>query len=321
MTTNAPDLGRGRVVIITGAGRGIGRAEALSYAAHGFRVVVNDLGADVDGKGARSETAQQVVDEIRSAGGEAMADAEDVADFDGAKRMIDAAVEHYGQLDVLVNNAGILRDRTVANMSAEEWDGVIRVHLRGTFCPLRHAAAYWRELAKSGRDIDARIINTSSGSGLYGNQGQSNYGAAKAGIAALTIIASQELERYGVAVNAIAPVALTRMTLDLPHWQQRRAEVEQNPNVFNPFAPENNAPLVVWLGTDAAKGITGRVFNVGGGKVEIAEPWGHGPNRDKGGRWNVDELDDVVPNLLEQAHPITTIKPVKRKGQAVGSSS
>ncbi len=308
------DWGRGRVVIVTGAGGGIGRAEAIAFARYGFRVVVNDLGSDVHGDHPRSESAEAVVAEIVEAGGEAIADAEDVADFDGARRLVESALDRWGRLDALVNNAGILRDRTVVNMSAEEWDAVIRVHLRGTFAPTRHAAAYWRELAKSGQDVDARIINTTSSSGLYGNSGQSNYGAAKAGIAAFTIITSLELARYGVMVNAIAPLAHTRMTDDRPAGDAARRLSEEQPNAFNPYAPENVAPLVVWLASDAARDITGRVFNMRGGLVEIAEPWSHGPRADTGARWDVEEFDDVVPDLLSRARPPETLKPLVRKG-------
>lgn len=315
------DLGRGRVAIVTGAARGIGRSEALALAAHGFRVVVNDFGGDVHGENPCSEPAEAVVDEIRTAGGEAIANGEDVSDFDGAARLIRSAVGEWGRLDVLVNNAGILRDRTLANMSVEEWDAVIRVHLRGTFAPLRHASAHWRDLAKGGADLDARIINTSSGSGIYGNPGQGNYGAAKAGIAALTIIAAQELARYGIMVNAIAPGAHTRMTDDRPMGDAVRRLQAESPDAFNPYAPENVAPLVVWLASDAAKDITGRVFNVMGGVVEIAEPWSHGPKADKGARWEVAELDSVVPDLLARARPLETMKPMRRKGDPPLASS
>ncbi len=313
MSTDS-ERGRGRVVIVTGAGGGIGRAEAMAYARHGFRVVVNDLGSDLDGKHPRSDSAEAVVAEIQAAGGEAIANAEDVADFEGARRMVESAVDRWGRLDVLVNNAGILRDRTVANMSAEEWDAVIRVHLGGTFAPTRHAAAYWKDLAKSGQDVDARIINTTSSSGLYGNTGQANYGAAKAGIAAFTIIASLELARYGIMVNAIAPLAHTRMTDDRPAGEAARRLAENQPDAFNPYDPENVSPLVVWLASDAARDITGRVFNMRGGLVEIAEPWSHGPGADKGARWEVEEFDAVVPELLSQARPPETLKPLVRKG-------
>lgn len=288
----------GRVVIVTGAGRGIGRGHALEFARQGATVVVNDLGAAVDGTGASSGPAGEVVREIREAGGEAVANGDDVSDFDGARRLVESTVERFGDLHVLVNNAGILRDRMLVNMSAEEWDAVIRVHLGGTFAPLRHAAAYWRARAKTGARVDARVINTTSSSGIYGNPGQANYGAAKAGIAGLTIIASRELERYGVAVNAVAPAALTRMTEGL-----RPDRAVPEPAVFDASAPENIAPLVVWLGSPAALGITGRVFNVRGGRISVAEGWHAGPGADKGSRWELSELDEVIPAMVGKARP------------------
>src|SRR5688500_15565199 len=202
----------GRVVIVTGAGRGIGRGHALAFAREGARVVVNDLGAEVDGSGSSTGPAGQVVDEIRAAGGQAVANGDDVSDWEGAQRLVNTAIETFGGLDVLVNNAGILRDRMLVNMTEDEWDAVVRVHLKGTFAPTRWAAAYWRERAKAGETNDARVINTSSTSGIFGNPGQTNYGAAKSGIAGFTVILAQELGRYGVTVNAIAPGALTRMT-------------------------------------------------------------------------------------------------------------
>jgi NAD(P)-dependent dehydrogenase (short-subunit alcohol dehydrogenase family) len=288
----------GRVVIVTGAGRGIGRGHALEFARQGATVVVNDLGAAVDGTGASSGPAGEVVREIREDGGEAVANGDDVSDFDGARRLVESTVERFGDLHVLVNNAGILRDRMLVNMSAAEWDAVIRVHLGGTFAPLRHAAAYWRARAKAGAQVDARVINTTSSSGIYGNPGQANYGAAKAGIAGLTIIASRELERYGVAVNAVAPAALTRMTEGL-----RPDRAVPEPAVFDASAPENIAPLVVWLGSPAAIGITGRVFNVRGGRISVAEGWHAGPGADKGSRWELSELDEVIPAMVGKARP------------------
>src|SRR5688572_4268196 len=230
----------GRVVVITGAGNGIGRAHALAFAAEGAKVVVNDIGGSRDGSGQDAGPAQAVVDEIKAAGGEAVAHTEDISTWDGSKSLIDLAVDTFGGLDVVVNNAGILRDRMLANMSEAEWDAVIQVHLKGTFGPTRHAAAYWRERAKAGETNDARIINTSSASGIYGNVGQTNYGAAKAGIAAFTIIASQELGRYGVTVNAIAPAALTRMTENLGMGQATEEQKEQ-------MSPRWIAPIVTWL--------------------------------------------------------------------------
>ncbi|GAB3295146.1 SDR family NAD(P)-dependent oxidoreductase [Epidermidibacterium keratini] len=287
-----------QVVIVTGAGRGLGREHALEFARHGAKVVVNDLGADVNGSGASSGPAGEVVEEIRAAGGTAIANGDDVSDDEGAKRLVQAALDEFGRLDVLVNNAGILRDRMIVNMTMDEWDAVIRVHLRGTFAPTKHAVDHWRALSKSGESVDARIINTTSSSGIYGNVGQANYGAAKAGIAALTIIAAKELERYGIAVNAIAPGALTRMTENLVRYQN-----EPEPEGWNPRGAENVAPLVVWLASPAAKGITGRVFNVRGGRISVAEGWIAGPEVDKGARWDVWELDDVLPDLVAQARP------------------
>ena len=289
-----------RVVIVTGAGRGIGREHALAFAREGARVVVNDLGAEVDGRGSSSGPAGEVVDMIRAAGGEAIASGHDVADWDGAQQLVTLAIEHFGQLDVLVNNAGILRDRMLVNMTPQEWDAVIHVHLRGTFAPAQIAAAHWRERAKSGLANDARIINTSSSSGIYGNIGQTNYGAAKAGIAAFTVIAAKELARYGVTVNAIAPGALTRMTENLGTGQRAR---ELPPGEFDTTHPANIAPLVVWLGSPESAAITGRVFDVRGGHVSVAEGWHAGPGVDKGSRWEPGELGTVIPDLVAKAAP------------------
>src|SRR3569833_1906729 len=288
----------GRVVIVTGAARGIGRGHALEFARQGAKVVVNDLGAEVDGSGGSTGPAGEVVDQIRADGGAAIANGDDVSDFEGARRLVDAAVELFGDLHVLVNNAGILRDRMLVNMTAEEWDDVIRVHLRGTFAPLRHAGAYWRARAKAGEPVDAAIVNTTSSSGIYGNAGQGNYGAAKAGIAGLTVIAARELGRYGVTVNAVAPAALTRMTENLVRWRDG-----DGPRDFDPRAADNIAPLVVWLGSAQARGITGRVFNVRGGVISVAEGWRAGPSADKGARWDPAELGEIIPGLVEKAAP------------------
>src|SRR5947209_1316131 len=247
-------LCEGRVVIVTGAGRGIGREYALMLAAHGAKVVVNDLGGSRDGTGASPGPAQEVVDEIRKAGGEAIANGNDVSDFAGAAEMIAQAIAAFRRLDVLVNNAGILRDRMLVNMTEAEWDAVIKVHLKGTFAPAHHAAAHWRDLAKKGEKVDARIINTTSISGIYGNPGQTNYGAAKAGIAAFTIIAARELARYGVTVNAVSPGALTRMTEDL---NPNRPEVKADQ--FDRSSPDNIAPIVTWLASPESHAVTGRV--------------------------------------------------------------
>jgi len=287
----------GRVVIVTGAGRGIGREEALEFAREGARLVVNDVGVARDGTGEDSTPAQDVVDEITAMGGEAVANYDDVSDFDGAKRLVAQAIDAFGTLDVLVNNAGILRDRMVVNMSIDEWDAVIKVHLRGTFATTHHAANYWRDRSKAGDPVDARIINTSSSSGIYGNVGQSNYGAAKAGIAAFTVITAMELGRYGVTVNAIAPAALTRMTEDLVRWQ---SDDDDKP-AWDPRDPSNIAPLVAWLGSGQARDVTGRVFNVKGGYVSVAEGWVAGPAEDKGARWEPGELGEVIPRLVAAA--------------------
>ncbi|HEX5615633.1 MAG TPA: SDR family oxidoreductase [Acidimicrobiia bacterium] len=292
----------GRVVIVTGAGRGIGREHALAYAAEGAKVVVNDLGGNIDGSGADASPAQQVVDEIVAMGGEAVANGDNVADFDGARNLVQTAVDHFGRLDVLVNNAGILRDRMLVNMDEAEWDAVIHVHLKGTFAPTRHAAAYWREQAKAGNPVDARIVNTSSPSGVFGNAGQTNYGAAKAGIASFTIICALELGRYGVNANAIAPVARTRMTENLGLGG------EVDPTKFDALDPANISPLVVWLGSPDAKDVTGRVFLVDGDRVSVAEGWRRGPTARKGGdRWAPAELTDVIPKLVAEAQPNSTM--------------
>jgi len=261
----------GRVCIVTGAGRGIGREYAIMLAAHGAKVVVNDLGGSRDGTGAEHSAADEVVAEIKKLGGQAVANYDDVSDWAGAERMVQQAVSSFGTLDVLVNNAGILRDRMLVNMSEAEWDAVIKVHLKGTFAPARHAAAYWREQQKAGRPVDARLINTSSVSGIYGNPGQTNYGAAKAGIASFTIIAARELGRYGVTVNCIAPGALTRLTEDLG---MGRGSEEQKAAMH----PRWVAPIVVWLASRESAGVTGRVFEASGRTLAIAEGWHRGPS-------------------------------------------
>ncbi|ABL83617.1 MULTISPECIES: SDR family oxidoreductase [unclassified Nocardioides] len=288
----------GRVVIVTGAGRGLGRAHALEFARQGARVVVNDTGGGVDGTGGDRAVADIVVDEIRAMGGQAVANYADAADWEGSATLVSDALHAFGRLDTLVNNAGILRDRMFVNMTVEEWDDAIRGHLRTTFACSKHAVAHWRAESQAGRDVDARIINTSSPSGLYGNVGQSNYGAAKAGIAAFTIITATELARYGITVNAIAPGARTRMTENLAVLDGAATAADHG---FDEMAPENVSPLVVYLGSSRSARITGRVFNVWGGRVSVAEGWVAGPGEDQGGRWTVDELEVVLPTLVGQA--------------------
>jgi NAD(P)-dependent dehydrogenase (short-subunit alcohol dehydrogenase family) len=291
----------GRVVIVTGAGRGIGRGHALEFARQGAKVVVNDLGAEVDGSGGSTGPAGEVVDAIRAMGGEAVANGADVADWSQAEALVATAVDAFGRLDVLVNNAGFLRDRMLANTSEEEWDAVVRVHLKGHFAPTRHAVAHWRERSKAGEEVDGRIINTSSGAGLMGSVGQGNYSAAKAGIAALTLVEATEFARYGVTANAIAPAARTRMTEAVfAETMAKPAEGE-----FDAMAPDNIAPLVVWLGSVESRRVTGRVFEVEGGKIGVADGWRHGPDFDKGARWAPDEVGAVVIDLLAEA-PVPT---------------
>jgi NAD(P)-dependent dehydrogenase (short-subunit alcohol dehydrogenase family) len=287
----------GRVAIITGAGRGIGREHALLFAAEGARLVVNDLGGAIDGSGDDRSPAEQVVDEIRAMGGEAVSNSDDVASWDGAQRLVGAAVEAFGELHVLVNNAGNLRDRMLVNMSEEDWDAVIHVHLKGHFLPTRFAAAYWRERVKSGAAVSAAVVNTSSTSGLLGNPGQTNYGAAKAGIAAFTVIAAQELSRYGVRVNAIAPAARTRMTEATPGLGDI-VKAPRDAAAFDVWDPANISPLVAYLST-AECPLTGKVLFVQGGQVRTFQPWTRGATIDKNDRWTVDELAKQVPALFD----------------------
>lgn len=278
--------GSGRVVVVTGAGQGLGRAHALALAAEGFRVVVNDVG----------DRAHEVVREIEAAGGTAVASLGDVADWEYARQLVDTAVTTYGRLDALVNNAGLVRDRMLVNLSEAEWDEVIRVDLKGHFAPLRHAAAYWRDLAKAGTPAAARVVNTSSGAGLMGSVGQSNYAAAKAGVAALTLVAAVELARYGVTVNAIAPAARTPMT------EKVFADMMRPPGEgFDAMAPENVSPLVVWLAGEDSGDVTGRVFEISGGAVSVADGWQHGEVVDVGRRWRPEELGPVVRDLIPRA--------------------
>ena len=278
----------GRVAIVTGAGRGIGRAHALELARHGAKVIVNDFGVSLAGEGTGETPADAVVAEIRTAGGEAEANGADVADFAQAEAMVRQAIDTFGGLDILVNNAGFVRDRMLVNTTEEEWDAVIRVHLKGHFAPLRHAGAYWRTESKAGRQPVARVINTSSGAGLQGSIGQATYTAAKAGIAGLTVVAAAELGRYGVTVNAIAPVARTRMT-------------EGAFDVSAMALPEDNSPVVAWLASAEADDVTGRVIEIDGGRITVENGWVHGPACDVGRRWQAAEVGPALRELLAQA--------------------
>ncbi len=286
----------GRIVIVTGAGRGIGREHALAFAREGARVVVNDLGVARDGTGGSVGPAQDVVDEISGFGGEATANTDDIADWAGAQRLVQTAIDTFGGLDVLVNNAGFVRDRMLFTTSEDEWDAVIRVHLKGHFAVTRHASEYWRGRSKAGEPVDGRIVNTSSGAGLMGSVGQGAYSAAKGGIAALTLVESAEMGRYGVTANAIAPAARTRMT------EEVFADRMQVPaSGFDENDPANISPLVVWLGSTESAAVTGRVFEVEAGLLSVADGWQHGPSVDKGARWDPSEVGAAVEKLLAQA--------------------
>ena len=282
----------GRICIVTGAGRGIGREHALMLAEHGAKVVVNDVGGAVDGSGNDLSPAQQVVEEIKGMGGEAVANGDNVASWEGAQRLVNTAIETFGDLHAVVNNAGILRDRVLINMTEEEWDAVIAVHLKGTFAPSRWAATYWREQSKAGKVVSGRIINTTSVSGIYGNPGQTNYGAAKAAIAAFTNIAALELSRYGVTVNAVAPVALTRMTEGLGPAPETDAEREMR-------SPRWIAPIVTWLASEESAGVTGTVFEASGQTLAIAEGWHRGPR--VAPEEDPTKLGPIVADLLSKA--------------------
>ncbi len=291
-----PDL-TGKVAIVTGAGRGIGRSHALALAAAGAKVVVNDLGGGLAGEGCDLTPAQQVVEEIKAAGGEATTNGENVADFAGAGRMVQQAIEEFGRLDILVNNAGILRDRMLVNMTEEEWDAVIAVHLKGHFAPTQHAAAYWREQSKAGEEVRGRVICTASPSGVFGNVGQANYGAAKAGIAGFTVIVAQELQRYGVTVNCLAPNARTRMT-------EETFQMSAPEEGFDPLDPSNISTVVVALCADEAQAITGQVFHIWGGAVNALQGWSAGELFDAPEGWDSDALlGEILARFPNGAQP------------------
>ncbi len=289
---------QGRVVIVTGAGRGLGRAHALEFARQGARVVVNDFGVSLDGREPSEGPAAEVVNEIRSMGGEAIASAADIADWEQSGALVKAALDAFGQLDVVMNNAGVVRDRMFANAAEDEWDAVMRVHLKGHFCVSRHAAAHWRDQSKAGKAVDARILNTSSGAGLQGSVGQSAYSAAKGGIAALTLVQAAELARYGVTANAIAPSARTRMTETVFADMMKKPE-----SGFDTMDPANVSPLVVWLGSAESRDVTGRVFEIAGGMISLADGWRTGPKVDRGTRWEAAEVGAAVHELLAKAVP------------------
>ncbi len=290
----------GRVVIVTGAARGLGRAHALELARQGASVIVNDLGSALDGTGSSTGPADEVVAEIEAAGGVAVADGADVSDFDAAEGLVAFAIETFGRLDAVVNNAGIVRDRMFANATADEWDAVMAVNLKGHFTVSRHAAAHWRTRSKAGEPVDARIVNTSSGAGIMGSIGQAAYSAAKGGIAALTLVQAAELGRYGVTANAIAPAARTRMTEGA--FEAMMAAVDEG--AFDAMDPANVSPLIAWLASADSAGVTGRMFEIEGDQVGVADGWQHGPVAHKGGaRWDAAELGDVVRRLIAEAQP------------------
>jgi NAD(P)-dependent dehydrogenase (short-subunit alcohol dehydrogenase family) len=297
--TTVAGINEGRIVAITGAGGGVGRSHALAFAQTGAKVVVNDLGGARDGSGGDAGPAETVAAEIRAAGGEAVANTDNIATQAGADNLIRQAIETYGDVHVVVNNAGILRDKMLVNMSESDWDAVVAVHLKGTFGPMQAAAKHWREQTKAGREVQASVINTSSASGIFGNVGQANYGAAKAGIASLTIIAAMELGRYGVRVNAISPTALTRMTEGLEGLTQLMNE-RGGPEALS---PDNISPVVTYLGSPISAPITGRVFGAWGGRVTVMEGWTNGPYAETEGRWDPEALADVIPDLVAKAAP------------------
>lgn len=284
-----------RVVIITGAGRGLGRAYALGLAAQGASIVVNDLGVGTHGDPTQERPAEDIAAQIRQAGGDAIANFDDVADWEGSARLVKTAIDHFGRLDAVVNNAGFVRDRMFVSCTPEEWDAVIRVHLRGHFCVSRHAVDYWRDQFKAGSKVDARIINTSSGAGLQGSIGQSAYSAAKAGIATLTLVQAAELARYGITVNGLAPNARTRMTETAFAEAMKAKEGE-----FDIFAPENTVPLVAWLASTQSADITGQIFELIGGKIRLALGWTDGPEEDRNSRWDAANLGEAITRLVAE---------------------
>ncbi len=292
----------GRVVIVSGGARGLGRSYALAFARAGASVVVNDLGTTLQGEGSDASAAHAVVEEIRSFGGKAIANGDDVADWEGARRLVGAALDAFGDLHTIVNNAGIVRDRMFVSQTVDEWDAVLRVHVRGHFCVAAQAVSYWRARSKAGQRIDARIINTSSGAGLHGSLSQAAYSAAKGAIASLTLVQAAELGRYGITANALAPAARTRMT------EGAFAEKMKRPAAgFDAQDPDNVAPAVVWLGSAHSAHVTGCVFWLEGGRVMLCEGWQDGPSIDKGARWEPEEIGAVVAQLIERRrapHPV-----------------
>lgn len=284
-----------RVVIITGAGRGLGRAYALGLAAQGAKIIVNDLGVGTHGDATPEQPAEDVAAQIRQAGGNAVANFDDVTDWEASARLVKTAIDHFGRLDAVVNNAGFVRDRMFVSCTPEEWDAVIRVHLRGHFCVSRHAVDHWRAQVKAGSKVDARIINTSSGAGLQGSIGQSAYSAAKAGIATLTLVQAAELARYGITVNGLAPNARTRMTETAFAEAMKASEGE-----FDIFAPENTVPLIAWLASAQSADITGQIFELIGGKIRLALGWTDGPEEDRGSRWDTADLGEAIKRLVAE---------------------
>jgi NAD(P)-dependent dehydrogenase (short-subunit alcohol dehydrogenase family) len=305
--SDMPSL-EGKVAIVTGAGRGIGREHALALSQAGAKVIVNDLGGSLAGEGDDHTLADEVVQEIEDAGGEALANGSNVADFTQAGELVQTAIDTFGRLDILVNNAGILRDRMLVNMTEDEWDSVIAVHLKGHFAPTRHAAVYWRERSKAGEEIHGRVINTSSPSGVFGNVGQANYGAAKAGIAAFTVIAAQELQRYGATVNCLAPNARTRMTEDTFH-------MGPPPEGFDPLDPSNMSPLVVALCAEDAQHITGQVFHVWGSAINALVGWSPGELFQSDEKWDADALlGELVARFPDGASPTGMVAGMQAAG-------